>query len=125
LFKRALVDGGTQTICVSACNKNGSPESFTVVSGNSGIAAVTKVDTIFTVTGVSRGSTLITVTSNSGKSKEIPVIIYDLQVLETEELLITFHKHSNIAGVMRVVDNQWMVRIIIQSLQTDLNHSVH
>jgi len=86
----ALVDGGTQTICVSACDKEGSPESFTVVSGNSGIASVTKVDTIFTVTGISRGSTLITVTSNSGKSKEIPVIIYDLQVLETEELLITF-----------------------------------
>ncbi|MEJ2103524.1 MAG: Vps62-related protein [Ignavibacteriaceae bacterium] len=86
----ALVQGGTQTVCVIALDKNGNQESFTVTSGNTGIATVTKSDTVFTVTGISYGSTTITVVSNTGKSKERPVKIYDLQVLETEELLITF-----------------------------------
>ncbi|MCW8961620.1 MAG: Vps62-related protein, partial [Ignavibacteriaceae bacterium] len=86
----ALVDGGTQTICVNACDKDGNPESFTATSGNTGIASVVKVDSTFIVTGISYGSTKITVTSNSGKSKEIPVTIYDPQILETDELLITF-----------------------------------
>lgn len=86
----ALVIGGTQTVCVTACDKNGNPEGFTVTSGNTGVARVIKIDTVFTVTGISYGSTKVTVTSNSGKSKEIPIIIYDLQILETDELLITF-----------------------------------
>jgi hypothetical protein len=86
----ALVDGGTQTICVTACNKDGNPESFTVTSENTGIASVVKLDSTFVVTGITYGSTKITVTSNSGKSKEIPVTIYDPQMLETDELLISF-----------------------------------
>ncbi|MFC2133745.1 Vps62-related protein [Bacteroidota bacterium] len=86
----ALVQGGTQTVSVAACNQDGNSESFTVTSGNSGIATVIKEDTTFTVTGISNGSTTITITSNSEKSKEIPVKIYDLQILETEELLISF-----------------------------------
>ena len=86
----ALVQGGTETVCVTAYNKDGNPESFTVTSGNTGVATVTKLDSTFTVTGINYGSTVITVTSNSGKIKEIPVIIYDLQILETDELLISF-----------------------------------
>ena len=86
----ALVMGGTETVCVTACDKNGNPESFTATSGNTGIASVVKLDSTFVVTGISYGSTKITVISNSGKSKEIPVTIYDPQILETDELLITF-----------------------------------
>lgn len=86
----ALVSGGTQIVCVSACDKNGNPESFTVTSGNTGVASVIKVDTTFTVTGISYGSTNITVTSSSSKIKEIPVTVYNPQILETEELIITF-----------------------------------
>jgi hypothetical protein len=86
----ALVEGGAQAVCVNACDRNGNPDDYTVVSENSGIATVAKVDSIFTVTGVSYGSTSIKITSSSGKSVDLPVKIYNLQVLETEELLISF-----------------------------------
>ena len=86
----ALVKQGTQTISVNAYDKDGKPENCTVTSENGGVASVTSSGTSFTVTGVDYGSTNIIVTSNSGKSKEIPVTIYDLQILETEELLITY-----------------------------------
>lgn len=91
----ALVEGGSQTICVTACDKNGNPESFNVTSGNSGIASVLRLDSTFIVTGVSNGNTIITVTSNSNKSKDIPVMIYNPQILETDELLITFSQTFN------------------------------
>lgn len=86
----ALVDGGTQAVCVNACDKNGNRESFTAVSENSGIASVVKTDTTFTITAIGYGTTNIKVTTPSGKSKNLPVRVYDLQVLDTEELLITF-----------------------------------
>ena len=44
----ALVQGGTQTVCVTTIDKDGNPESFTVTSGNTSIASVIKVDTTFT-----------------------------------------------------------------------------
>jgi hypothetical protein len=86
----ALVKQGTQTVSVKAYDKDGKPENCTVTSENGGVASVTSSGTSFTVTGVDYGSTNIIVTSNSGKSKELPVTIYDLQILETEELLITY-----------------------------------
>lgn len=86
----ALVPGGEQTVTVTATDQDGNPEGFSVSSANSGIASVSKADAIFTVTGVAYGTTKITVTSFSGKSKEIPVKIYNPQILETDELLITF-----------------------------------
>lgn len=86
----ALVKAATQTLSVTTVDKNGNPESFSVSSENSGIATLTQSNTTFTVTGVDYGSTKVIVTSASGKSKEIPVRIYDPQTLETEELLITY-----------------------------------
>lgn len=86
----ALVMQGTQTVTVSALDKDGNPESFSVTSENVGIATVLKSDITFTVKGIDRGSTNIIITSNTGKIKQLPVIVYDFQVLETEELLITF-----------------------------------
>ena len=71
-------------------DKDGNLESFTVTSGNNNIASVIKIDSTFTVSGVSYGSYTITITSSSGNIKEIPVIVYVLQVLETDELLITY-----------------------------------
>lgn len=86
----ALVKQGTQTISVEAYDKDGKPENFTVTSGDGGIATVLKADNTFTVRGVNYGSTEITITSNTGEIKQIPVIVYNPQVMETDELLITF-----------------------------------
>jgi len=87
----ALVKGGTQTVRVSAYDKNANPEKFEVTSGNTDIATATKLDTTsFAVGGVNYGSTNIVVTTNSGKTKEIPTTIYNPKILETDELLITY-----------------------------------
>jgi len=86
----ALVPGGTEEVSIQASDKHGDDEGFSVITGNPGIANVATAGNTFTVTGSNYGSTKITITSASGKSWEIPVRIYNLQVLETEELLITF-----------------------------------
>jgi hypothetical protein len=86
----ALVQHATQTVCVDACDKQGNPEGFTVTSGNTGVASVVTSDTTFTVSGENYGSTTIEVTSNSGKTTTIPATVYNPQVLETDELLITY-----------------------------------
>jgi hypothetical protein len=94
----ALVPGGEQTVIVTAFDKDGNPGGFSVSSENSGIASVSKSDSIFTITGVDYGSTTITVTSFSGKSQEIPVKIYNPKILETDELLITFSQTFDLIG---------------------------
>lgn len=94
----AMVPGGTQTVAVTVKDKNNDRESFEVICENEQIALVTSTDTSFTVTGVSYGSSKILVTTNSGKTKEIPVKIYNSQILETDELLITFSQTFEARG---------------------------
>jgi len=86
----ALVPGGTEAVTIIASGNHGDSESFTVTSGDAGVSNIKTTGNTFTVTGSNYGTTKITVTSASGKKWEIPVKIYNLQVLETEELLITF-----------------------------------
>jgi hypothetical protein len=94
----ALVPGGEQRVTVNAFDKDGNSESFNVSSENPGIASVSKSDSIFTITGVDYGSTTITVTSFSGNSQEVPVKIYNPQILETDELMITFSQTFDLIG---------------------------
>ena len=86
----ALVPEGIQEVDVIAINKNGKSEEFSVTIEDSGIATVTVSDESFTVKGVGYGTTKVVITASSGESKEIPVRIYNPNILETEELLITF-----------------------------------
>lgn len=88
----ALVPGGTEEVTIQASDKHGDDEGFSVTTGDAGIANVTTAGNTFTVTGSNYGSTKITITSSSGKKCEIPVRIYNHQVLETDELLINFSK---------------------------------
>jgi len=85
-----LVQGGTQNVSVTSRDMSGNFKNYTVFSENTNIATVSKQDTIVTITGVNIGTTNIKITTDSGESKDLPVKIYDLQVLETDELLITF-----------------------------------
>ena len=86
----ALVQGGTETVIVQARDKNDNREDFVVTSEDENIATVSAEDSAFTVTGMNYGNTNLIITSHSGKSRELPVKIYDLQTLETDELLISF-----------------------------------
>ena len=86
----ALVKGGTQTVIVSTYDKYGDSDHFTATCKDASVASLSILDSTFIVTGVNYGSTAITITSSSGKNTEIPVRVYDLQVLDTEEILISF-----------------------------------
>ncbi len=100
----ALVIGGEQEVVVAAIGKDGNPENFAVTSGNEAVATVTISDTVFRVTGVDYGTTKVTVTTASGKSREIPVRVYDPKILETEELLITFSQDFRFRWDDRMAD---------------------
>ena len=89
----ALVPEGIQEVDVIAISKNDKPEGFSVTIEDSGIATVTVSDKSFTVKGVVYGTTKVVITTNSGESKEIPVRIYNPNILETEELLITYSQN--------------------------------
>ena len=86
----ALVISGSESVDVSALDNQRNIDDFTVSTMDAGIASVTTSGNTFTITGVDYGITEIIVTSASGKKVELTVIIYNPQVLETEELLITF-----------------------------------
>ena len=86
----AIVKEGTQEIVVTALDDEANPEDFTITSGDEGIATVTKTGTTLTVTGVDYGKTTLSITSSSGKKRDIPVNIYNHRFIETDELIITF-----------------------------------
>ena len=86
----ALVKEGIQEITVTALDDDANPEEFTVISNDEGIATVTKSGTKLTVTGVDYGKTTLSITSGSGKKRDIPVNIYNHRFIETDELIITF-----------------------------------
>ena len=87
----AMVQSGTENVSIIAKNKEGQTETFTASSEDASIAtAVSLSDSVVKVTGVNFGTTEITITSQSGVSKTLPVWVYDCQVLDVGELLITF-----------------------------------
>jgi hypothetical protein len=86
-----MVPDGIENVLVLAKNKDGQVEAFEVESGDANIAGVTPVsDSVIQITGVNYGKTNITITSTSGATKKLPVWVYDHQVLDVGELLITF-----------------------------------
>lgn len=86
----ALVKDGTQDVSVGAYDKNGRKDNFSATSDNPSVATVRIVDTTIVVTATGMGSATINIKSSSGRSKKIPVKVYDLKVMETAELMISF-----------------------------------
>lgn len=86
----AMVAGGSETVKIL---ENGTPVSragYTIASSDPGVASVTSTDTTLTVTGVDVGRCTITVESADGRTRSMPVQIYDPQVIDTGELLVTY-----------------------------------
>ena len=87
----AEVPGRSELIMVTAKDKNGLKETFTATSNNQNIAIVASAnDSVIQVTGVNFGNTTVTVTSNSGISRNVPVWVYNHKVLDVGELEITY-----------------------------------
>jgi hypothetical protein len=86
----SVVPGGSEVIKVRAIDQTGVGESWTATSNDPAMATLTKLDSIVVVTGVDFGTTTITLVSESGVSRDIPVRVYDHMVLDAGELTLAF-----------------------------------
>jgi len=86
----AMVPGGTETVDITATSASNTTENCSVSCDDPDVASVSLSNSVLTVTGINYGTTTITVTSQSGKKRTIPVNIYNSKVLDTGELEIAF-----------------------------------
>ncbi len=86
----SMVPDGRDTVIVSATNADGAPSDCAISNSDPSVASVTQSDSTLVITGISYGTTNITLTNGSGKSCTLPVQVYNYQILDTGELLITY-----------------------------------
>jgi hypothetical protein len=86
----AIPGGWTESFTVNAVDRDLNAEQFSVTSGNAAVATVARSGNTVTVTAVANGSTTLTISSNSGNRRDVPVRVYDPRIMETDELLITY-----------------------------------
>ena len=86
----SMVPGGSETVTLSATDANGSPSECAVSNSDPGVASVTITDSTMQITGLSYGITNLTITNGSGKSCILPVEVYDKNILDVGEFLITY-----------------------------------
>jgi hypothetical protein len=86
----SVVPGASQTVTICAANPAGAHDPCTITNGNSDIASAVLVDSTIHITGLACGTANITVTSNCGLERILPVKVYTPYVLETDDLFITF-----------------------------------
>jgi hypothetical protein len=86
----SMVPGGSESIEVRAIDETGALESWTAAADDEAVATVTPLDSIVVVTGVGYGSATVTITSESGAEREVPVRVYDPMVLDVGELTLKY-----------------------------------
>lgn len=86
----SVVPEGVEIITITATNDKGEAESSTVESSDELIVTVTQNNNILMITGHDYGSAVVTVTSASGLTREIPVQIYNPIILDCGELILTY-----------------------------------
>jgi hypothetical protein len=86
----SLVPGGTETVTICATKTGGVPDNCTFNVSNPNVAAVTLSDSTLHITGLNYGTTDINITSLGGLDRTLPVHVYNPNVLETNDLLVTF-----------------------------------
>jgi Vacuolar protein sorting-associated protein 62/Insecticidal Crystal Toxin, P42 len=87
----AVFPGATDTLRVTAKGENGQPDDWTVTSSNDGIVTVLKLGgNSVQITGGDLGTARITVTTNSGRRRSVPVRVYDPTVLDAGEILLKY-----------------------------------
>lgn len=107
----AMVPGGTETVTIYATNSENAKESCTVSCDKPEIANVSLSDTVMTITGVNYGTATVTVTSQSGNQRSMPVNVYNSRVLDTGELEIayvdTFQLRGSLTGGFAGPNSFW------------------
>jgi hypothetical protein len=94
----AMVPGAWQAVKVWASDSEGADEGWTAETGDASVATLSISGNQITVTGESFGETTITVSSNSGLEREIPVKVYNPMVLDVGDLLITYVDEFELRG---------------------------
>lgn len=86
----SMVPGGSETVTLYAADADGAPSECKVSNSDPGVASVTITDSTMHITGISKGITNLTVSNEAGKSCILPVEVYDKNVLDVGEFLITY-----------------------------------
>jgi hypothetical protein len=86
----SMVPGRSETVAISATDADGSPSECTVSNSSPGVASAVINDSTLVVTGNSYGTANLTISNGSGLSHTLPVQVYNPQILDTGELLITY-----------------------------------
>ena len=86
----SVVPGGSETIYVCATSPGGGADTCSISCSDESVATVTMGDSTVQITGVAYGTANVTVTSNSGLSRTIPVQVYDPFILVVGELQVIF-----------------------------------
>jgi hypothetical protein len=86
----SMVPGGNETVTICAAKPDGTPDTCTITNSDPGVAMATLSDSTIQITGLSYGTTNISVTSGSDRTSTLPVQVYSPFVLDVGELLITY-----------------------------------
>jgi hypothetical protein len=84
-----MVPGGSESVTICATKPGGTRDNCTIANSDPAIAAASLSDSTIQITGVSYGTTNITVASGGNLSCTLPVQVYTPFVLDVGELLIT------------------------------------
>jgi hypothetical protein len=95
----SMVPGGSETVTICAVKPDGNPDTCTITNSDPGIATATLSDSTIQITGLSYGTTNITVRNGNDQSRSLPVQVYSPFILDVGELLITYtDSFQNLGG---------------------------
>ena len=86
----SMSQGAADSVSISSIDRYGEYSECSASSENPGIAAVSLRDSILQITGISIGTTNITITNTEEIGCVLPVEVYDRNILATDELLIAY-----------------------------------
>jgi hypothetical protein len=86
----SMIPGGSETVTIGSTDGAGAFSQCDVSNSDPSVASATISDSTMQVTGISYGTTNLTITNGSGQSCVLPVQVYDYRVLDSGDLLITF-----------------------------------
>jgi hypothetical protein len=85
-----VVEEGWETINITAMDKMGEPDKWTVRTNDEKIAKAWTGGNQITVEGVKQGQTTLVITSDSGVERNVPVLVYSPMELDVGDLTIRY-----------------------------------
>jgi hypothetical protein len=86
----SVVPGGSETVMICAAKPDGTPDNCTISNSDPSVVTASISDSTINITGLTRGVANITVSSECGQTRTLPVQVYSPYTLETDELYVTF-----------------------------------